>query len=110
MVHPYPCIGFIASTILLQNRAASSALSRITRINTDAGDGVAYLLLPRLTLCLFSTRTLPAGCADPPDASLVCACAPIANVSVIATTSAVRISAAPPCYYGEVARLTVNRR
>jgi len=39
----------------------------ITRINTDAGDGVAYLLLPRLTLCLFSTRTLPAGCADPPD-------------------------------------------
>jgi len=60
MVHPYPCIGFIASTILLQNRA-------ITRINTDAGDGVAYLLLPRLTLCLFSTRTLPAGCADPPD-------------------------------------------
>jgi hypothetical protein len=25
MVHPYPCIGFIASTILLQNRATSPA-------------------------------------------------------------------------------------
>jgi hypothetical protein len=25
---------------------------RIARLNTDAGDGVAYLLLPRLTLCL----------------------------------------------------------
>jgi hypothetical protein len=46
MVHPYPCIGFIASTVVVAEPR------RITRLNAEAGDGVAYLLLPRLTLCL----------------------------------------------------------
>jgi hypothetical protein len=59
-----------------------------------------------------STRTLPAACADPLDgdrSSLVCACAPIANVSVIATMRAVCISASP-VFLRLRARSTVNRR
>ena len=90
MMHPYPGIGFVASTIVCSGPAPHQSL------NTDAGGEVADLLLPRLTLCLFSMRTLPAAYADPLDrdrSTLVCACAPIANLSVIATMSAVRISA-----------------
>jgi hypothetical protein len=34
---------------------------RITRINTEAEDGVAYLLLPRLTLCLCSNAHFAGG-------------------------------------------------
>jgi hypothetical protein len=50
----------------------------ITRINTDAGDGVAYLLLPRLTLRLCSDA--PCACCLRRSARLasvdpVCACA-----------------------------------
>src|SRR4029078_9443383 len=58
-----------------------------------------------------STRPLPAACTDPPDgnrSALVCVCAPIANVGVIATTSAVRISSSP-VLLREVVRLVVNR-
>jgi hypothetical protein len=61
MVHSFPSIGFAARPL------SAAGLRRITRISTDAGDGVAYLLLPRLTLCLFSTRTLPAAWAVPLD-------------------------------------------
>ena len=104
------CIPIPASGTL--HRPLSVAEPRsVTRLNTDAGDGVAYLLLSRLTLCLFSTRTLLAACAVPPDGDrspLVCACAPIANVSVIATMSAVRISASP-VFLRLRARSTVNR-
>jgi hypothetical protein len=34
---------------------------RITRLNADAGDGVAYLLLPRLTLCLCFNASFAGG-------------------------------------------------
>jgi hypothetical protein len=37
MVHPYPCIGFIASTILLQNRATSPALIRVPETGSRIG-------------------------------------------------------------------------
>ena len=50
------------------------------------------------TRARISTFPLPAACTDPPDgdrSALVCAYAPIINVSVIATMSAVRISASP---------------
>ena len=40
---------------------------RITRLNADAGDGVAYLLLPRLTLCLCFNATF---------AGRLCRCVP----------------------------------
>ena len=72
---------------------------RITRINTDAGDGVAYLLLPRLTLVPVFQRALAGSLcrsARWDRSALVCACAPIVNASVIATMSAVRISARFP--------------
>ena len=55
MVHPYPCIGFIASTVVVAEPR------RITRLNGDAGDGVAYLLLPRLTLCLCFNAPVAGG-------------------------------------------------
>jgi hypothetical protein len=68
----------------------------VTRLNADAGNGIAYLLLSRNALCLcFNARF--AGGADPPD-GFVCACAPIGNESVIATMSAVRISAPLFCF------------
>jgi hypothetical protein len=87
---------------LLQNRAASPARMRMP----ETGSRICCC---RASHCAcVSTRPLPAGCADPPDAPLVCACTPIVNPSVVATMNAVRISV-PPCYYGAVVRLTVNR-
>ena len=62
----------------------------------------------RLTLVPVFQRS---ACTDPPNgdrSALVCANAPIANVSVIATTSAVRISASPVFLRLSV-RSTVNR-
>jgi hypothetical protein len=34
---------------------------RIARLNADAGDGVAYLLLPSLTLCLCFNASFAGG-------------------------------------------------
>jgi hypothetical protein len=67
---------------------------RITRINTDAGDGVAFPLLPRLTtafvfrraLCLQPAQIRPMGIGR----SRLHLCV---NASVIAGMIAVRISA-----------------
>ena len=75
---------------LLQNRPASPAWMR----TLETGSRICCC---RASHCAcVSTRPLPAACADPPDGDrFVCACAPIGNANVIATMSAVRISASP---------------
>jgi hypothetical protein len=93
MVHPYPCIWFIASTVV-----SVAEPCRITRLNRDAGDGVAYLLLPRLTLCPCFNAPFAGGLHRSArwDRSALVAPVPQSQiVKVIATTSAVRISASP---------------
>jgi hypothetical protein len=87
-VHPWSRIRFIASPLSVAESR------RIARLNVDAGDAVAHLLLSRLTLCLRFNAPFAGGCADLPDEdrwALVCACAPIVNASESAVMSEVRI-------------------
>jgi hypothetical protein len=98
---PWCIPGFIASTVV----CCRTAPHHPPECGCRRRGRVSAVAAPH-TVPVF--RRVPAGCADPPDAPLVCACTPIVNPSVVATMSAVRISV-PPCYYGAVVRLTVNR-
>ena len=81
---------------------------RITRINTDAGDGVAYLLLPRLTLCLCFNAHFAGGlCRSARCAPRLRLCAN-RKCKRDCDDDAVRISASP-VFLRLRARLTVNR-
>jgi hypothetical protein len=101
---PWCIPGFIASTVVAEPR-------RITRLNADGGNGVAHLLLAAPHIVpVFNAHVAGCLCSSARwgRSAHLRACAPIANASVIAKMSAVRISASP-VFLRLRTRATVNQ-
>jgi hypothetical protein len=102
---PWCIPGFIASTVVAEPR-------RITRLNADGGNGAAHLPLAAPHIVpVFNAHVAGGLCSSARGgrSAQLRACAPIANASVIATMSAVRIPASP-VFLRLRTRSTVNRR